>query len=441
MKRKITDDLLAWINKKRRLPLILRGARQVGKTWIVRDFARRARKQLIELNFEDDKSLKTLFESNDPKKIIINLESFFTIKINIEKSLLFLDEIQAAPELLSKLRWFAEKMPKLAVIAAGSLLEFALEENELSLPVGRVSFMYLEPMSFEEFLKAMGKDKLCEFLKNYQIDEKIPQAIHELLLQFVKDYIIIGGLPAVVRDWSENKSLISVNEVQQSLLQTYRHDFAKYSGRVPYERLEELFKAVPRLIGKKFKYNQVNSEVQSISIKKALSLICKAKISHKIKCVHGNGLPLGAEIKENVFKVIFLDAGLVSSLLGLSLYNVVALQKMQLNNTGEIAEQLVGQLLRTIQPKYIEPDLYYWMREKTGSSAKIDYLIQSGNKITPVEVKAGKVGSLRSLHFFMELKKLKTALRINADYPSITNLNYKLISIPFYLIEQIPRLI
>ena len=450
MLRAASKDLKIWLSKSQRKPLVIRGARQVGKTWIVRDFAQQTGKFLVEINFEKNPNLVNVFDTNDPQKILLALEAIFNRAIDVNNTILFLDEIQAVPQVFAKLRWFAEELQQLPVIAAGSLLDFMLGDHAFSMPVGRISYLYLEPMSFQEFLIAVHQDKLVNFLESFELGDTIPAAIHERLWALLREYFIVGGLPEAVKNWAKSKSLIDISATHHDLLSTYRDDFNKYAGKIDRQRLEEILAATPRLLGQKFKYVNVNRDVQAVSIKNALSLLCQARICNKVYGCSGNGVPLNAEIKEKIFKVVFLDIGLVSALLGLSLQSFTTTTDIAFINEGKLAEQLVGQLLRTINPKFIEPTLYYWSREQKGSEAEIDYLVQYGNKVIPIEVKAGSTGTLKSLHIFMEAKGLKTAVRINSDHSSVTNvktkmhsgkiIEYKLISIPMYLIEQINRL-
>lgn len=453
MERAVLAHLKNWLFSTDRKPLVIRGARQVGKTWLVRHLAQISGKQLIELNFEKYPSHASLFSSNDPQEIVLNLNtlSHSTHTLDLENCLLFLDEIQAVPVLFSKLRWFAEDFPQLAVIAAGSLLEFMLSEHSFSMPVGRINYMHLEPLSFQEFLLAHDQKNLYDYLLNYNFSISIPQAIHEKFISLFKEYLLIGGLPAVVLRWVKEQSLNSIAQIQQDLITTYREDFSKYKGRIAMERLDETLTAIPKMLGKKFVYNQVNPTAQSNTIKKVLDLFGKARICHRVSGCAANGIPLGAELQEKYFKEIFFDTGLCNAMLGLGLTQINAANEITMINNGDIAEQIVGQLLRTINPPYIEPALYYWQRETEGSNAEIDYVIQHGNAIIPIEVKAGSTGSLKSLHFFMHLKKIPKAVRINSDLPSETVVNFKthagspvnytLISIPFYLTEQIHRLL
>lgn len=451
MKRTLLAYLSTWLVAADRKPLVIRGARQVGKTWIVRHLAEQSGKQLIELNFEKQPSHASLFNSNDVEQILSNLSAISNQKIDSKNCLLFLDEIQAVPQLFSKLRWFAEDLPELSVIAAGSLLEFVLAQHAFSMPVGRISYAHLEPLSFEEFLLANAKQSLYDYLARYELNIEIPTAIHEKLTTLFKEYLLIGGMPAVVSNWVTERSINSVNQIQHDLLATYRDDFSKYKGRLALERLDEVMVTIPKMLGQKFVFSKVNKTVQSAAIKQALELVEKARISHRVQSSSANGVPIAAEIKEKYFKEIFLDVGLCSTALGLNLHQISSVDEIITLNSGGIAEQVVGQLLRTIEPPYIEPALYCWQREEARSSAEIDYVIQHGSQVIPIEVKAGSTGSLKSLHFFMGIKKLPLAVRVNSDFPSKTNVDvkdtlgnptkYLLISLPFYLLGQTHRLI
>lgn len=451
MKRTLLNYLNTWLVSSDRKPLVIRGARQVGKTWLVRHFAEKSGKQLIELNFEKQPAYASYFNSNNSEQILLNLSTISNQKIDPQNCLLFLDEIQAAPQLFSKLRWLAEDLPQLSVIAAGSLLEFVLAQHSFSMPVGRISYMHLEPLSFEEFLLANEKQSLYDYLTQYDFSIEIPKAIHEQLTILFKEYLLIGGLPAVVSNWIMERSLNRVNQIQNDLLATYRDDFFKYKGRIATERLDEVMTTIPRMLGQKFIFSKVNKEIQAATIKQVLDLLEKARISHRVRSSSSNGVPLAAEIKEKYFKEIFLDIGLCSSALGLNLNQINSVDEIIMINNGGVAEQIVGQLLRTIAPPYIEPALYCWHREEVGSSAEIDYVIQHGNKVIPIEVKVGSTGSLKSLHLFMGIKKFPIAIRINSDYPTKINVDvtdnlgnpvkYQFISLPFYLVGQLHRLI
>lgn len=439
-----------WITNHDRKPLVIRGARQVGKTWLVREFAKTIGKTLIEINFEATPTIKSLFDSNDPQEILLQLGVKNRRPIDVAESLLFLDEIQAAPEILAKLRWFAESLPELPVIAAGSLLEFVLAKHSFSMPVGRIDYCHLEPLSFEEFLLARDEKTAFDYLQKIDFSHQVPLALHEQLLTQFREYLFVGGLPAAVSNWITKRDWSAINRIHQNLLTTYRDDFSKYHGRLDVARLDETLLSVPKMLGEKFIYSHVNSSVQSSSIKNALELLHKARLCHKVRCVNASGVPIAATVKEKYFKEIVLDVGLCNAMLGVDLNEMLNANELTLIHSGGLTEQITGQLLRTIFPFYVQPELFYWAREEKNANAEIDYVIQHHNKIIPIEVKAGTTGSLKSLHYFMGLKKLSVAMRINSDVPSKTmvsvkhegeKIQYTLLSLPLYLIGQIPRLL
>jgi len=451
MHRESLEFLQKWLVSKRRKPLVIRGARQVGKTWLVRHFAQSEGKQLVEINFEKTPEIAELFDSNNPHVIIRKIEQQLEIKIDPSTSLLFLDEIQEKPELYAKLRWFYEDMPSLPVITAGSLLEFILEEYVMSMPVGRISFLFLEPLSFIEFLHAHKRESLIELIRNYTWDNTIPMIMHTELMRLFKEYVFIGGLPEAVFHWVQDQSLNTVKDVHRDLLGTYRNDFNKYKSTIKPALLNEVLDAVPSMLGKKFVYSHVESDAPTSKIKEALSLLCMARISHKVRCSRANGVPLGAEINNLFSKVILLDVGLCSAMLDLKYNTLEDIQELNLINKGGIAEQVVGQLLRAAEPFNLEPKLYYWLRAERGSDAEIDYIVQHHTTILPIEVKAGSSGSLESLHLFMKLKGLTKAARICSRPPEINDISikdsdgnditYQLRSIPFYLVSELRRLL
>ncbi len=451
MKRSCMDFLIEWLYVPDRKPLVIRGARQVGKTWLVRHLAESQGKTLIEINLEDRKSLLGLFESSDPRLILKGLDAALGLSIVPQQSILFLDEIQAAPELLAKLRWFAEKMPELPVIAAGSLLEFALDNYEMSVIVGRIGYMYLEPFSFEEFLLALQKSQLVSYIQRYNWHEEIPLNIHKELMRYFKEYMVVGGMPAAVASWVRDSSLQKVAQVHCEVMATYRDDhLSKYSGRLNSDIFDEVLRAVPKNLGNKFVYSRVNPHVKIPAIKQALDVLFNASVSHKVTATAANELPLAVEVMDKC-KVILIDVGLCSTTLGLSLHAFESISEVDSMNRGGIAEQVVGQLLRTIFPLYQEPALYYWLRPEKGLSAEVDYVIEHRGMVVPIEVKAGSTGSLKSLHEFMKLKHLSKAVRINSNRPIIAEVKvrdkqgsqiaFQLRSLPFYLIGSLHRLI
>ncbi len=444
--------LQAWLGSPRRKPLVLRGARQVGKTWLVREFARQQGLSLIELNFEKNPQHSKIFLSNDVHDILLSLEAVINKTIIPEKTLLFLDEMQAAPELFAKLRWLAEDLPNLPVIATGSLLDFTLKKHNFSMPVGRLGYMFLHPLSFQEFLIATERKRHLEYIQNYNLTDKLLPTMHEQLCQAVREYVLVGGMPEAVMAWLQTKSLLEVSQVHHNLINTYRDDFAKYDTRINRERLDEVLLKVPAILGQKFKPSLITKEQQANTVQNACMLLENAKIINKIYSTDATGLPLDANRNEKIFKCIFLDIGLVSAMLNLKMQNTSqGFFNLSLVNDGGLAEQLVGQGLLCNQEYFQQPALNYWMREKQGSAAEVDYIIQHNGNIVPLEVKSGSTGSLKSLHMLAALRDFKIAVRINNDIPSVVDVNtltqidkkakYKLISLPFYLLEQLSRLL
>ncbi len=444
-------NLLAWFEKTNRKPLVLRGARQVGKTWVVRELAKNLSVDLIELNFEREPELSEIFEEKSPEKILGSIEKVKGKRIIKENSLLFLDEIQKAPQAFANLRWFYEECPQLAVISTGSLLDFVLKDHQFSMPVGRISYMFMEPMSFSEFLLANGEEPLFSFIKEVSVTTKFPNVIHEKLSSLFNSYLTIGGMPAVVKEWIDTTSPAAVAEYQQDILNTFADDFSKYAGRISPDRIRKVMLSVPRLLGRKYKYSLVDREEKSQALRKALDLLCLARVCHKVRSSNGRGIPLAAEENDRIFKVVFLDTGLASAVQGIVLKSEKELNEFIRINKGGIAEQAVGQMLRAGELKYIDPTLHYYVREKSGSEAEIDYLFQLNAQITPIEVKAGATGSLKSLHQFMASRGFELAVRVNIQKPSIVEVDvkttkgiraqYTLISVPFYLVGELRRII
>jgi predicted AAA+ superfamily ATPase len=436
--------------KVRRKPLVIRGARQVGKSYLVSMFAEQNFSDFIEINFEKDQEVISLF-SGTPEKIIKLLELRYNKIIDIENTLLFLDEIQAAPEVFAKLRYFYEDLPGLHIIAAGSLLEFILEEHTFSMPVGRIEYLHLGPMTYEEFLAANGKTLLVDFIQNYSVSEDLPDSVHSDLVSLFKTYLIIGGMPEAVLTFSETNSFHESEIVKESILGTYEDDFNKYSSRVNHMRILNVFKKLPLMVGEKFKYVNVDRNERAQNIEKALHMLEMAKITYRVRHSACNGVPLGSQVNEKKFKVLFLDVGLMAGACGMSMIDIDNADDLMMVNSGSLCEQFAGQHLLYSNEYYKKPDLFYWVRDAKSSSAEVDYIISSGSKIIPVEVKAGKTGRLKSLHQFIKEKEVDLAVRINLAKPSVfqdsnklpggQSIEYRLLSIPFYLIGQIQRLI
>ena len=449
MKRAGLDYLKKWKDKKTRKPIIIRGARQVGKSYLVRLFAKENALDLLEINFELNNNYIPCFKSKDPKQIITLLELKSSQKVVPGKTLLFLDEIQAAPEILASLRYFYEILPQLHVIAAGSLLEFVLEEHSFSMPVGRIEYMHLGPMSFKEFLNGIGRHQLREFIEQYQYPNELPVVVHDELMKMFKLYLAIGGMPEAIQVYSDTSSLLEVDTIKQSILLTYRDDFSKYKRRVNHVRLQNVFQKLPLQIGQKMKYVNLDRNEKSSDLKKALHLLSLARVYYPVYHTAANGIPLRAQSNEKKQKPLFLDVGLLTKACGVSYADIEIADKVTLINSGPICEQFVGQHLLYARPCYEEPELFYWCREKRQASSEIDYILSYGPQIIPVEVKAGKTGTLKSLHVFIKEKELNCGVRFNADIPSCSDISislpgkpvmFKLLSLPLYMVEELQKI-
>jgi predicted AAA+ superfamily ATPase len=450
MDRKLLHQLVLWKDRPNRKPLVIRGARQVGKTWIVKAFAEQF-DQYIEINFDKNPEKARLLSAGDINKSLELLQVDSDTDIVSGKTLLFLDEIQAVPEVFPVLRYLYEERPDIHVVAAGSLLELLLADHDFSMPVGRVEYLYLGPMDFEEFIIALGQQRLAFFLNEYALGDVIPESIHKKLLDLVKLFWVIGGMPAAVSIYLHSNKLSDATREHSAVLQTYEDDFAKYRKRIYPQRLRKVFTKIPALIGHKLKYVNLDPNERARDLADTLQLLEMARVIYLVKHSAGNGIPLGAQVKERVFKPLFLDVGLVTTSLGLSLSDLELMDDLLLVNNGVLAEQFVGQHLLYGLPYYEKPQLYYWNREQKSSNAEVDYLTVCRNRVIPVEVKAGKTGTLKSMQVFVTEKKVPIALRFNANPPlccrqetAIANKEkvcYQFVSLPLYLIKQVPRLL
>ncbi|MBC8453543.1 ATP-binding protein [PVC group bacterium] len=451
MKRFLLEYLKEWQNRPNRKPLIVRGARQVGKTHLIRDFSSAQFDNIAEINFDLTPERADIFASKDINLILRFLETDLDIEIIPGKTLLFLDEIQNVPQLIPLLRYFYEELPELHLIAAGSLLEFTLRNHTFSMPVGRIEYMFMGPMTFPEFLYASNKKQLLKFINSYHLGEIIPQSIHNKLLQLLKIYCVVGGMPAVMKEYINNKNAKYASMEQRSILQTYRDDFSKYNAKINANRLGKVFSRMPHLVGEKLKYVKVDRNERAKDISECIDMLQMAKTVHRVTHSDGNGIPLGAEANHKDFKMLFVDIGLLSSSLGIKDTDIELAEDLLLVNSGAVAEQFAGQHLLYQHDSYIEPELYYWNREKRNSSAEVDYLYAHGSNVIPIEIKAGKAGALKSLHVFASEKNSRIAVRFNTGMPSCNTLKstvsskqsepFQLLSLPLYLVCELERLL
>jgi len=450
MYRKQLEFLETWLRNKNRKPVIIRGARQVGKSTLVELFAREQQKTLRLVNLERHPALSSVFSTKDPQQIIQQLEFLPNMGRVGADSFLFLDEIQAVPEAIPALRYFYEDLPELPVVSAGSLLEFALTDHTFSMPVGRVQYLHMGPMTFSEFLLAVGEERLNDFITHYKLGQTVGEVVHQRLLELLRSYYYVGGMPEAVAVFAETRSYKSVSEVHNSIIETYRDDFPKYAGTRNLSRMLNVFNFAARNIGIKIKYSNISTRDQSITIKKDIELLAMARVISKVIHSHCSGLPLQADVEEKVYKLLFLDVGLMNAICGLDWRSISQMEEIKLVNQGAVAEQFIGQHLQAMLADSPNRELNYWLREGRSSNAELDFVIALGGDIIPIEVKSGATGSLKSLHQFMGSKPAPVAVRFDTQLPSVQqidtviNMNkqreqvkYQLISLPLYLVERL----
>ncbi|MCK5851465.1 ATP-binding protein [bacterium] len=433
MIRKIEKNLIKWKNNNKRKPLLIRGARQVGKTYSVRKLGETFNK-FLEVNFEEDENIKKLFnDSLTPFLLCEKLSAYYNKEIIPGKTLLFFDEIQNCPRAISSLRFFYEKMPKLHIIATGSLLEFAFEKIP-SMGVGRIKSLFMYPLSFNEFLTVLNEDKLLNIIKNSKLEKSIDEPLHKKIINIYKTFQLIGGLPEVVDSYIKEKNIVKCFEILDDLLITFKDDFAKYKKRVNVSRILEVFNSVAIQAGEKFKYSKIDSLASPNALKDSLDLLEKSGIIYKITHSSANGIPLGAEVNNKKFKVILFDTGLHQRMLGINIQNYIALDNFEAINKGAMAEIFAGLEILKYSDRNLFNKLYYWHKEAKSSNAEIDYVVQVDEKIIPIEVKSGKTGTLKSLHSFINSHKSIFGLKISLD--NFTKYD-KIISVPLYAINNI----
>ncbi len=393
MFREKIKELLLWKDKKNRKPLIVNGARQVGKSWLIKHFGEEHFDgKVIVINFERSRDLHNIFKQNlDVKRIIFELNLALNISIEATKDLLFFDEIQACPEAMGSLRYFYEDMPDLHLIAAGSLLDFEFRNQPF--PVGRVETLNLYPMTFYEFLKARGKENLAQLLKT-PIDN-LPEKVERFFEEDFNLYLIVGGMPECVKFFTENNDFQGVKDIQNDLLYTYEQDFKKYQPSINPDCLLDILENGTKFIGNQIIYTKLSERFTSPTVKKGVDLLRMARLLYAVPNVSVSGLPLVASGKQ--FKLFFLDVGLLLRKSNLDYQNLYIKRELSAAFQGMLTEQFVAQQLmaQTIQK------IYYWARTEAGASSEIDFVIVNDSKIVAIEVKSGKSGSLKSLHYLL----------------------------------------
>jgi predicted AAA+ superfamily ATPase len=394
MKRLAEKQVLAWKDSPRRKPLVIRGARQVGKTWLVENVLAKHFDSFVKIDLEKRRDLHVHFAGNLEPQTILSYLELTTGRILSGKTLLFFDEIQACPRAIMALRYFYEQMPELHVVAAGSLLELAF--GEISIPVGRVQYLHLHPMTFYEYLLATGQVPMAEHVLIPPVD--VDKPVQRMILNELRSYFFVGGMPECVKTYHNTGSMVETFQIQTEILDSYRDDFSKYLPRIDTMCLDAVFLNVARSIGEQLKYTRLNDGHSGQTNRKAFDLLVKAGVVHKIPACNPSGLPLGATANQKKFKASMLDIGLLQRLCQVPVELELQQENLLAMYRGKLAEQFVAQELLAWQSS----ELFYWARDARGSNAEVDYLTVKKGQIYPIEVKSGKGGSLRSLHLILE---------------------------------------
>lgn len=425
MKRTLYKKLLVWKNNKNRKPLLLQGARQVGKTYLINQFGNNEYSNYIYLNFEENPNLVTLFKDElSPEKIINNISLFIGRKIISKDTLLFFDEIQTVQEVLTSLKYFCEQAPEYHVIAAGSLLGVSIGKKN-SFPVGKVNFMKLYPMSFIEYLTAFGDELLAENLINISTIEALPEVLHNKLLKHLKNYLYLGGMPEVLQNYLDNRDIVTVRKIQNEILEAFNRDFSKYTDKTQAIKTSELWHSIPRQLAKenkKFKYSDIRKNSRATMFGQSIEWLKKAGLINLAYNISVPKLPLSGYADFLKFKIYLLDTGLLGAMLNLSSRIIVEPGKLFSEYNGAFIENFVAAELIASGNE----ELYYWTSK---SDAEVDFIIQKENNIYPIEVKSGTSRNLKSLRSYDKKYKPKFIFRTS---PRNFMQSENFINIPLY---------
>ena len=397
--RDIDTTLLEWKNEEERKPLLLRGVRQCGKTSSVRNLGSTF-KYYVEINLEKNSSIRNLFVDDiDIHKIILQLELFSGTKIIDGQTLLFIDEIQKCPRAITALRYFLEDRPNLHVIAAGSLLEFFIGgEDDIEFPVGRVENIFMYPLSFLEYLSAIGKENLRECMESDL--SKLGLVGHNMLIDLYKEFLIIGGMPEAVKVYLKSGSFLDCQKVHRSIMTSFRDDFSKYSKKVPADILNSVFDFYLHNVCNQISTSNAIPGLSNYRFMVAENLLHKAGILFPVNSSDCQKLPLGAGDKNIRSKIILFDTGVYLTLLGLDTSELIASTTFDAINKGTVVEMMSGLELLKSQNRYSESNLFYWYR--SGANAEVDYVVQRGESIIPIEVKANTTGKMQSMQSYLK---------------------------------------
>ena len=434
MKRILYESLLRWKKDINRKPLLLQGARQVGKTYLINEFAKGEYSDYIYLNFEQNPDLKTLFLGDlNPQNIINNISLYLGRRISSSDTLIFFDEIQAAPEAITSLKYFYEQAPEYHIISAGSLLGVSVGKQS-SFPVGKVNFITLYPMSFKEYLIAFSEELLVERLTEIKSIESLPEVIHEKLINHLKMYLYLGGMPEVLQNYLDNKDVASARKIQNDILEAYSRDFSKYTDRSQAIKTSKLWGSIPYQLAKenkKFKYSEVRKNGRASLFEQTIEWLKKTGLINIAYNISVPKLPLAGYADRTKFKIYLLDTGLLGAMLNLTSEIIIKGSELFSEYNGAFIENFVANELKILGNK----ELFYWTSK---SDAEVDFVLQIENEIYPIEVKSGTNRTLKSLRSYAEKYNPKIICRVS---PRNFIRDNKFINIPLYSVFNLQNLI
>jgi len=434
MKRALYEQLIIWKNSSKRKPLLLQGARQVGKTYLVNAFGKAEYTNYIYLNFEQDPNLHNLFTGNlDPHLIISNLGLYLGKKIESEDTLLFFDEIQAIPLAITSLKYFYEQCPGFHIIAAGSLLGVSVGKTS-SFPVGKVNFMTLYPMQFSEYLMAFGEELIVDKLLKAESIELFPEIIHDKLLSHLKNYLYLGGMPEVLQSYITEKDITIARAIQNDILTAYQRDFSKYTEKTQAIRTSELWNSVPNQLAKenkKFKYGDVRKNARSKMYEQTIEWLKNAGLIHLAYNIQAPKIPLAGYADYTKFKIFLLDTGLLGAMLNLTPDIIIKPNELFTEYNGAFIENFVASELLLSENN----ELYYWTSK---SDAEVDFILQISNEVYPLEVKSGISRNLKSIRSYADKYKPKYIFRVS---PRNFSQNNEFVNVPLYAVFLLREII
>ena len=429
MYRIAIEKLYKWKNSKRRKPLIIEGARQVGKTWLMKEFGKQAYADTVYINFDSNSRMADLFSADlDTDRLIMGLELYAGRKINPENTLLIFDEVQEVPRALASLKYFYENAPQYHIVCAGSLLGIALHQGT-SFPVGKVDFLKLYPLSFSEFLMATGNERFAELLKNQ--DYEMITSFKQTYIDALKHYYFVGGMPEAVQSFAESKDFNEVRAIQKRILAAYEQDFSKHAPNEIVPKIRMLWNSIPSQLArenKKFIYGLVREGGRAREYETAIMWLSDCGLVHKVSRVNAAGIPLKAYEDLKAFKLFIVDVGLLGCMTGLRQRTLLDGDDLFVEFKGALTEQYVCQQLKTVE----DLGIYYYTNDR--GSCEIDFVVDTGEQIVPIEVKAETNLRAKSLKTYRERFEPELSVRTSmADYKK----EDWLLNLPLYAIENI----